>query len=94
VGSPKENAETLAWLDDSLEYVLAAGQTRIAALLRLVRIEVLEEMKVSGWMPTERLRGTAGPAPKLRRVTQPRGSGWGEYNDGSGATSDERTASP
>lgn len=94
MGSPKEDTETLTWLDDSLEYVRAAGQAKIEALLWLVRIDVLEEMEASGWMPPERLREAGGPAPRPRRVAQPRVYGWGEYNDGSGASSDERTASP
>lgn len=40
----REDTETLAWLDDSLAYVRDAGQTKAEALLRLVRIEVLEEL--------------------------------------------------
>ena len=38
------DADTLAWLDDSLEHVLEAGHTKTEALLRLVREEVLEEI--------------------------------------------------
>lgn len=40
----REDTETLAWLDDSLAYVRDAGRTKAEALLRLVRIEVLEEL--------------------------------------------------
>lgn len=42
----REDTETLTWLDDSLAYVRDAGQTKAEALLRLVRIEVLEELDV------------------------------------------------
>ena len=92
--SPKEDAETLAWLDDSLEYVRAAGQTKTEALLRLVQIEVVEEMEASENYTSERLRNVGGSASSPRRVALPRGHGWGEYNEGRGAASDERTASP
>lgn len=42
----REDTETLTWLDDSLAYVRDAGQTKAEALLRQVRIEVLEELDV------------------------------------------------
>ena len=42
------DADTLAWLDDSLEHVREAGHTKTEALLRLVRLEVLEEVGLSG----------------------------------------------
>jgi len=90
VDLPRGDAESLAWLDDSLEYVQAAGQSKIETLLWLLRSEVLEEMQDSWRTSYQGPRNLAGP-PLLRAV-QPRG--WGEYNDGSGAASDERTASP
>lgn len=49
VSSPEnDEAEALAWLDDALEQVRAAGQTRIESYLRLIRADLLEQMASSG----------------------------------------------
>jgi hypothetical protein len=49
VGSPEnDEAEALAWLDDALDQVTAAGQTRIESYLRLIRADLLEQMASSG----------------------------------------------
>ena len=44
----REEAETLAWIESSLEHVRAAGQDKIETLLDIVRTEVLGELGLSG----------------------------------------------